>query len=310
MSNSTSNFKMYNYNPSTGAAALFAVLFALTLIVLSVEVGILNRSTKRRISASMDSRLKCSESQDDGLTRKKVTSKYICLLVGCGMEMIGYIARAFSTKNQDRILPFIIQSVFVLISPALFAASIYMIFGAMLTLLECSSLSIVPARYNTTFFVCGDIFSFLLQCGGGGLMAKSGTQNVGKALAIVGLIIQLVFFGFFLITEVRFLILAPRRANLTSYFGNEWKIVNWTLIASSILIFIRCVVRTAEFCEGQDGYLMSNEWIIYVFDSLLIIIAVWVFAVSMPFASLYDVNNTKIALNEFKETSYENDNRC
>ncbi|CAR23297.1 RTA1 domain-containing protein [Lachancea thermotolerans CBS 6340] len=309
MGTSTSDFELYNYTPSTSAAALFAAVFALSLLVLSVEVIVLQRRAKKTISVTMDDRLNHSEYSMVGLSRKKPSSKFVCLIVGCGLETIGYIARAYSSKNQDKILPYVIQSMFVLVAPALIAASIYMIFGAMLSLLDCSSLSIIPARFNTMFFVCGDIFSFLLQCGGGGLMAKSSSQKTGEILAIIGLIVQLVFFGFFLLTEIRFLILARGRADLTLKFGNKWKIINWTLIVSSIFILIRCIVRTAEFCQGREGYLMSHEWTIYVFDALFMTASVWVFAVSLPFASLFDLNMVKMAVNEFKVVPSEYESR-
>ena len=84
-------------------------------------------------------------------------------------EVIGYIARTSLSTKQEHLMPFIIQSTFVLIAPALMAASIYMLFGRLLVLLDCTSLSIMPSRHNTTIFVTGDTLSFLLQAGGGGL---------------------------------------------------------------------------------------------------------------------------------------------
>lgn len=123
--------------------------------------------------------------------------------MGCFSEVIGYIARAPLSTKQERLMPFIIQSTFVLIAPTLMAASAYVLFGRLLVLLDCTSLSIIPSRHNTTIFVTGDILS-LLQAGGGELSVKQSMATLGKGIVIVGLIIQLLLFTLFIVTEVRF----------------------------------------------------------------------------------------------------------
>lgn len=69
------------------------------------------------------------------------------------------------TKN-----PYIIQSILLLLGPTLFAASIYMILGRLVVLLEADSYSMIRARWLTKVFVLGDLLSFFAQ--GGGMLAR------------------------------------------------------------------------------------------------------------------------------------------
>lgn len=54
----------------------------------------------------------------------------------------------------------------LLLGPALFAASIYMILGRLITRLDASSHSIVRPKWLTKIFVVGDVLSFCVQGGG------------------------------------------------------------------------------------------------------------------------------------------------
>lgn len=69
------------------------------------------------------------------------------------------------TKN-----PYIIQSILLLLGPTLFAASIYMILGRLVVLLEAESYSMIRPRWLTKVFVLGDVLSFFAQ--GGGMLAR------------------------------------------------------------------------------------------------------------------------------------------
>jgi len=58
------------------------------------------------------------------------------------------------------------QSVTLLVAPALFAASVYMILGRIILLTQSEAYSPIKARWLTKIFVFGDVFSFLVQSGG------------------------------------------------------------------------------------------------------------------------------------------------
>lgn len=62
--------------------------------------------------------------------------------------------------------PYIIQSILLLLGPALLAASIYMVLGRLIKLLDADNLSIIGPKWLTKVFVTGDVLSFLAQSAG------------------------------------------------------------------------------------------------------------------------------------------------
>ncbi len=63
-------------------------------------------------------------------------------------------------------MPYIIQSIFILLGPALFSASIYMILGRIVALTDGGNYILVPQRMVTEIFVTGDVICLCLQAGG------------------------------------------------------------------------------------------------------------------------------------------------
>ncbi len=86
----------------------------------------------------------------------------------CSVEFVGYIGRAVSTtETPDWTLgPYLVQTLLLLVAPALFAASIYMVLGRIILLVDGEKYSVLPKRWLTKIFVAGDVLSFLLQAGG------------------------------------------------------------------------------------------------------------------------------------------------
>jgi hypothetical protein len=71
-----------------------------------------------------------------------------------------------SYNNIWSLSPFIVQSLFILVAPALLAASIYIILGRIILLVDGERYSLVRQKWLTKMFVAGDVFSFLLQGAG------------------------------------------------------------------------------------------------------------------------------------------------
>jgi hypothetical protein len=82
------------------------------------------------------------------------------------VEITGYAARTQSHKDKSALGPFIIQSVLLLVAPALFAASIYMTLGRLILLLDGEKYALIKKTWLTKIFVLGDIMSFMVQSGG------------------------------------------------------------------------------------------------------------------------------------------------
>jgi hypothetical protein len=84
------------------------------------------------------------------------------------VETIGYVGRAISATQSPNWStgPYIIQSLLLLLAPALFAASIYMVLGRIIVLTDGEAHSPIKARWLTKVFVTGDVLSFLAQSAG------------------------------------------------------------------------------------------------------------------------------------------------
>ena len=84
------------------------------------------------------------------------------------VEFIGYIGRAISSQQTPdwTLRPYIVTAILVLVAPALFAASIYMLLGRIILLNGGERLSVIKRRWLTKIFVGGDILSFLMQSAG------------------------------------------------------------------------------------------------------------------------------------------------
>lgn len=81
------------------------------------------------------------------------------------VEIIGYAGRAINateTPNWSR-GPYIIQALLLLLGPPFYAASIYMIFGRLITLLDAEKHSLIRVKWITKLFLLGDIISIAAQ---------------------------------------------------------------------------------------------------------------------------------------------------
>ncbi|KAL2849431.1 RTA1 like protein-domain-containing protein [Aspergillus pseudodeflectus] len=192
---------------------------------------------------------------------------FTTFIIGAIMMTVGYLFRAASSQNQTSLGLYIGQSICLLLPPSLYAATIYMIYGRIVVYAQSPELSIIAPGKVTKIFVLGDVFAFFLQASGGGMMAMESMAKMGQNIAIVGLFIQLIFFGFFFAVSVVFC----RRVETTK----RVKIVHlpygallYVLFLVSALIIIRCLYRIVEFVQGSDGYLMKHEAYLYVFDTV------------------------------------------
>lgn len=117
-----------------------------------------------------------------------------------------------------------------------------------------------------------------------GSHGSSGSNSVstGQNVIIGGLFVQIIFFGFFLISALVFqrrLVCHPNGA-LADHL--PWRKHIYALHTSSVLVLVRSVVRVAEYVQGTDGFLMSNEVFIYVFDGLLMFALMVIFLMIHP----------------------------
>lgn len=132
-------FALYRYPPSLAAAVIFILLF---LFLTLYHAYILFRTRSWFM---------------------------IAFFIGGVFEFIGFCSRAKSAKQEPgywTLMPYIVQNLFLLLAPALFAASIYMILGRIVRVTDGARCSLIKPRWMTRVFVAGDVFSFLMQSAG------------------------------------------------------------------------------------------------------------------------------------------------
>lgn len=254
------NWQPYMYTPSLAAAIIFTIVFVVVTAYASFQFY---KALRYPNVHPLD---------------RKRTLIIIPFIVGGFCEIIGCIARAVSSQDDEARTPFIIQSVLLLVAPALFAATIYMILGRVIAMLNSAHQSLIPLRFLTKIFVFGDVLSFLMQGTGAGIMSAGSTDNIstGENIIIGGLFVQIAFFSVFIVVTGLFQYRVLREPSLeaqsTRYTPSKvhnWQLIMITLFACSILILVRCIVRAVEYIEGWDGYIISNEVFLYTLDLLL-----------------------------------------
>ncbi|KAF3041902.1 hypothetical protein E8E12_006217 [Didymella heteroderae] len=277
-------YVLYRYYPSQVAAIIFVVLFGLTTILHLFQLV------------------------------KKRTWYFIPLVIGGAFETIGFIGRYLSKNDIWALGPFIMQSLLILVAPALFAASIYIILGRVILMVDGERYSLIRQKWLTKTFVAGDVLSFMMQGSGGGIMAM-GTLNsmeLGEKIIIGGLFVQLIFFTLFVVVAAdfqrrlikdipvrkrytpaalfrkgrsdRFAVHSPFTAVLSREAIHElpWKRHLSVLYGTSALILVRSIFRVIEYIQGNAGYLLSNEVFLYVFDAALMFFVMILFNWSHP----------------------------
>ncbi|KLU85831.1 hypothetical protein MAPG_04851 [Magnaporthiopsis poae ATCC 64411] len=203
---------------------------------------------------------------------------FLAFAVGGIFEVIGYIGRALSHGDKYSLGPFIMQSLLILLAPALFAASIYAILGRLIVALRADHLAPIRPSRTTQLFVGGDVISFLLQMAGGGLQAAGTLEfyHQGEKIILTGLFIQMAFFSFFIFNAVVF---HTRLSGQPPLSGIPWQRHLYVLYAVSVVILVRNLFRVVEYLQGNGGYLVSHEVFLYIFDMALMAVVMAIFLI-------------------------------
>ncbi|KAF4550955.1 RTA1-like protein 5 [Elsinoe fawcettii] len=228
----------YDYKPSLAAAIIFVVLFSFSTVVHGVQIV----------------RARCWF--------------MIWFAIGGLFEIVGYTGRSISATedfNNYTFAPYVIQALLTLLAPAFFAASIYMSLGRIILMVEADHLALIRTRWLTRLFVTGDVLSFVVQA----LADSKSESDRANKIVIIGLIIQVLFFGLFMLTALRLQQRLRREPTGKSLeLHNVWRKHLFALYGTSGLVMLRSIFRLIEYAQGQDGYLLSVEWPLYVFDAV------------------------------------------
>ena len=102
--------------------------------------------------------------------------------------------------------------------------------------------------------------------------AKLGLVNAGKALVLAGLVLQILYFALFVISGAIFHT-RIRRCPTEQCRNYPWERHMFSLYIVSVLILVRSTVRVVEYAQGFNGYIYTHEVFLYVFDALLMLLA-------------------------------------
>ncbi|KAJ8110332.1 hypothetical protein OPT61_g6800 [Boeremia exigua] len=195
---------------------------------------------------------------------------YTSFVVGSLMMTAGYAFRFISAKDPAELKPYIAQSLFIILPPSLYAATIYMIYGRLVVFVNATEASIIRPTLVTKVFVCGDVLAFLMQASGGGMMAQVSMADMGQKIMLFGLFVQLLFLGFFLFIALIFwkrMSKSSKQYAVPQYGKHSWDQLLKLVLGAAVIVILRCVFRVIEFAQGHSGYLVSHEIYMYIFDA-------------------------------------------
>lgn len=150
-----SSFKLYHYDPSVAAAVIFVLLFLATSLY---HVWQMVKQKTWFFTAFIIGGI-CRWCKNPSVHHHTDYST---------VEFVGYAGRAASARQAPdfTLMPYIIQSLLLLLGPSFFAASIYMVFGRIIRLTGGERHSMIRPSWLTKIFVVGDVLSFFVQSGG------------------------------------------------------------------------------------------------------------------------------------------------
>ncbi|KAG7115280.1 Protein RTA1 like protein [Verticillium longisporum] len=197
-------------------------------------------------------------------------------VVGGYLEVTGCVGRVIARNDTSGLMPYIIQSIFLLVPPSLFAASIYMVLGRIIRPLHHSPyMAHQGIRRRRHLRLChpGRRRRHDDECHA----ERPGQHHRHRGPVCPDSLLQpLRPGGRHLRRQLRDGAVAARREPL------DWAKLMMMLYATSALILVRCTFRIIEYIMGPEGYLLSNEWPLFVFDLTLMALVMAIFFVWYP----------------------------
>lgn len=207
-------------------------------------------------------------------TWKRTWTYLIAMFFGCLAQIIGYAGRIIMHDNPFN-FGFQIQICCLTLAPAFNSAAIYLTLKHIALCFGPES-SRVPPKWYTWAFIMTDILALVFQGAGGGIAATADTdsfRDIGDAFLMTGICLQvatLVVFGLLVVDYVM------RRQKDSTPLSSEaaftkssikFRVFAGALLATYILILIRCIYRIAEMAGGWRNPIMQNEGLFIGLDS-------------------------------------------
>jgi len=252
------------YNPLKYIASNTLTTIALTLILLS---GLIQSWCMRKWGAKW----------------------MLAMVIGEFTFALGIGMRYGLHSHPDSKGIYIIEYLFVVLSPCAFIAADYVLLSRLSQYIDCNeSLLLRPSRI-TRVFISSDISTFLVQAAGGAISASSNNEKAAKTgsrVFLVGLALQLASFSVFTYIYLVFLYRVRKfkpevwTSDREKPWYSDWRTLAGALLISCVGILIRSVYRTIELSQGFEGALATNETFFYALDTLPLFLC---FTIYIPF---------------------------
>ncbi|KAF8597909.1 RTA1-like protein [Ceratobasidium sp. AG-I] len=213
----------------------------------------------------------------------------LVLMLSAEIYAAGLFMRLWFAKDTHNITRFIAMNMCTILSPCGFIATVYMLLGRLAIHLEAEDLLLLKPSIITKVFVASDIITFMVQAGGGGLIASSNTNTskIGEKIFLVGLILQLVSFIIYTLVFIIFIwrLRTQRREqwhDRPDGIFKHWLMLVMAMAISCQGIIIRSGFRTIENAQGFEGKLATTERYFYMMDCFPLWTAIFVFVIVWP----------------------------
>ncbi len=245
---------IYGYNPSVPLSIMGIIFFTIALAIHAVQVAYYRFWS------------------------------FLPLVFACLMEVIGYVFRFLSGYTDPyNIIYFVVVYFFIVTAPVLISASIYVCLTMLLrwARIERSIAAKMRPKLILWIFITADIITTVIQVTGAALIgsqnAKMQDPTTAHNILIAGLALQSFTFVIFLCLYAWFTYSIAK----IGLVGKKLPFLV-ALAVSSLLVFVRTLLRLAETSQGIFGNLRSHEVYFGCLEFAPIVLAVGLLAAWHP----------------------------
>ncbi|KAJ1951340.1 hypothetical protein EC988_004071 [Linderina pennispora] len=117
---------------------------------------------------------------------------------------------------------------------------------------------------------------------GCGMEPPRATRHAGQIVVLIGLGIQLLFLGAFLVT-VMYVWKDPEMSVVRAPGDQTQEVAKKRLMqvltVTTLLLYVRLVYRIVNYASGFGGVIYRSEWALYTFDSLMVLVCFIIYVV-------------------------------
>ncbi|KAJ3006682.1 hypothetical protein HKX48_009533 [Thoreauomyces humboldtii] len=248
---------IYGYTPSFALAVIASALFFLSLVVHLIQVV------------------------------RYRTPYFSVLSIGLGLEVLGYVFRALSSRlDPYRVAFFVAQYFCIVVAPVFFSAAIYLVLQKLLLLAPLSKPLPLSPRSIIVIFLSFDLVTTVVQIVGAALIGSAESNRRSPTtpnnILLAGLSIQVASFGFFIVILALFTTRFLGEKSSSHVDVGRARIMIVTLSLCAALVELRTAFRLAETAQGVFGYLSSHEILFAFLEFLPILLTVLLFNAVHP----------------------------